>query len=157
MVINNIVSGISEVSVIHTQKHGLSKPSGPRTIPTIPLGFQEGVSMEKGRDDSGTNIVRVLEVGGGRLQMKPLPSCTFCRWRCCGWAMPSAIPDNQWCTGGACTGTKILGCFWVCPVCWGQKKCFFGCCYHCRLVSHVQLFFYAMDHRLPGSSVHGIS
>lgn len=76
MVINNIVSGISEVSVIHTQKHGLSKPSGPRSIP---LGFQEGVSMEKGRDDPGTNIVRVLEVGGGRLQMKPLPSCTFCR------------------------------------------------------------------------------
>ena len=56
MGINNIVSGNNEVSVIHTQKHGLSKPSGPRTVS---LGFQEGVSMEKGRDDPGTDLVRV--------------------------------------------------------------------------------------------------
>ena len=76
-----------------------------------------------------------MGVGGGRLQMKPLPSCTFFKRRCWGWAMPSAIPDNQWCTGGARTGTKISGCFWVCPVCWGQKKCFFGCFYHCCLVA----------------------
>lgn len=76
MGINNIVSGNNEVSVIHTQKHGLSKPSGPRTES---LGFQEGVSMEKGGDDPGTDLVRVLGVGGGRLQMNAPPSCTLCR------------------------------------------------------------------------------
>lgn len=35
--------------------------------------------MKKGRDDPGIDIVKVLGVGGGGLQMKSLLTCTFSR------------------------------------------------------------------------------